>query len=136
MRRRPADVPKVAIMSRPIELSDVVDRLSEYGPLATLITVTPNRSPHVGTVLVTPHADCLHIRVGGHTREHIRANPSVSLAWLRHGLEYQLIVDGTASVADEAGDDGLYEAAIEVRRGILHRIAGCNDGPSCRALGG
>jgi hypothetical protein len=36
--------------------------------------------------------------------------------------------------ADDAHDDGLFPAGIDVRRGILHRLAGRRGGPTCRSL--
>ena len=60
-------------MSRSIELADVVDRLAEFGPLATLVTVTPDGAPHVGTVLVTAGERQLDVRVGARSRDHIRS---------------------------------------------------------------
>jgi hypothetical protein len=121
-------------VSRSAELADVVAQLAEYGPVATLVTVTPDGAPHVGTVVVTAGATDLEVRVGPTTKAHIRANPSVTLSWLRDGSDYQLIVDGVAVVVDDAGADGLFAAMVDVRRGILHRVAG-RTGPSCIPLG-
>jgi hypothetical protein len=122
-------------VAQPVEIADVVRQLERYGPLASLLTVTADARPHVGTVLVTEHAGRLAARVGSRTREHLARNPHVSLAWLRDDQAYQLIVDGTAEVDDEPGPDGLHAAVITVERGILHRLAGRPDaGPSCRPL--
>jgi hypothetical protein len=122
-------------VSRNADLADVVRHIKDFGVVATLVTVTPDAAPHVGTVVVTPGLTDLELRVGPTTKSHIRANPSVTLTWLRDGLDYQLIVDGVAVVVDEAGDDGMYAVRVGVRRGILHRVAGRADGPSCRPLG-
>src|ERR1700712_2164150 len=121
-------------MSRPTELADVVGRLDEFGPLATLVTVTHGAAPHVGTVLVTAGETRLLVNVGGRTRGHIQANSAVTLTWIRDGGDYQMIVDGEAVVDDEPDADGLFATAIAARRGILHRLAGRRDGPTCRAL--
>lgn len=123
-------------MSRPAELADVATHLAEYGPLATLVTVSPEATPHVGTVLVAVDRSRLVVRVGERTRGHIRANPSVTLAWLRADDDYQLIVDGIAVVVDATpAADELYAVEIDVRRSILHRLAGRTEGPTCRAVG-
>jgi hypothetical protein len=122
-------------MAKSVELADVVAQLGVYGPLATLVTVNGDGAPHVGTVLVRAGTGGLEVSVGPTTRGHILANPSVSLAWVRDGEDYQLIVDGVAVVVDEPDVDGLYAAEVTVRGAILHRLAGRTDGPSCRALG-
>jgi Fe-S cluster assembly iron-binding protein IscA len=101
-----------------------------------LVTVSPEATPHVGTVLVGVDRKRLVVRVGERTRGHIRANPSVTLTWLRADNDYQLILDGVAVVVDDApAADELYAVEIDVRRGILHRVAGRTEGPTCRALG-
>jgi pyridoxamine 5'-phosphate oxidase-like protein len=123
------------VVARPIATADIAAHLEEFGALATLVTVTPDATPHVGTVLVTAGRTRLEIRVGSRTRDHIRANPSVSLTWLPDGSRYQLIVDGIAVVVDEPDADGLYLAEVDVRQGILHRTAGQTEGPTCRPLG-
>ena len=121
-------------MSRSTELADVVAHLAEFGTVATLVTVTPDATPHVGTASVVAGAGDLELRVGSTTRSHIEANPSVTLSWLRDGNPYQLIVDGVAVVVDEPGDDGLYAVRIDVHRGILHRVAGHTAGDRCVPL--
>jgi hypothetical protein len=122
-------------VARPVELADVLAQVERYGPLASLLTVTPDGRPHVGTVLVTERAGRLDVRVGSRTRDNIAGNPRVSLAWVREHLDDQLIVDGTAEVGAGPDSDGLHTVAIAVERGILHRLAGRPDaGPSCRSL--
>ena len=121
-------------MSRPIDFSDVVARVAEFGQLATLVSVTSEGAPHLGTVLVTAGANQLDARVGSRTREHVRVNPSVTLTWLRADRDYQLIIDGVAVASDEPGPDGLFAVSIDPRHGILHRLAGQTDGPTCRSL--
>jgi Pyridoxamine 5'-phosphate oxidase len=122
-------------MAKQVELADVAAQLAVYGRLATLVTVDADGSPHVGTVEVRLGPAGLEIAVGPSTRANIRANPSVSLSWLRDGDDYQLIVDGIAVVVDDSGPDGLHAAEIAVRSGILHRLAGRTEGASCRHLG-
>ena len=121
-------------MARPIELVDVAAQMVVFGDLATLVTVTADARPHVGTVLVSVGSTGLAVRVGGRTRDHIQHHPAVSLVWLRDGIDYQLIVDGVAVVVGDAGGDGLFAVDIDVQHGIMHRVAGRTDGPTCRAL--
>jgi Pyridoxamine 5'-phosphate oxidase len=121
-------------VSRLVELADVAARLAEFGPLAILVTVTPDATPHVGTVLVSAGATHLDVKVGARTRDHIRANPSVTLTWVRDAVDYQMIVDGVAVVLDDPDEDGLYAVGIDVHGGILHRLVGRRTGPTCRAL--
>jgi Pyridoxamine 5'-phosphate oxidase len=122
-------------MARPIETDDVAAQLATFGELAVLVTVTADACPHVGSVLVRVERDRLVARVGGRTRDNVAANPAVSLTWVRPHVDYQLIVDGTAAIADSADGDGLWPVEITVRSGILHRLAGRGGaGPSCRPL--
>lgn len=122
-------------MRSDVELADVIDQIERYGPLATLMTVSPDGTPHVGTVVVSAEPPHLAMAVGPHTRDNVLANPSVCLTWLREGHDYQLILDGLATVAGDPDDDGLHPMAVTVERGILHRVAGRDDaGPSCLSL--
>ena len=122
-------------MSKSVEFSDVAAHVDHYGPLASLVSVGADATPHIGTVLVETADDSIGVRIGSTTRGNMQAHPAVTLAWLRDGDDYQLILDGTATVDDEVGADGLYAARIRVDRGILHRVAGRPEaGPSCMAL--
>ena len=122
-------------MSKSVEFADVVAQIDRYGRLASLVSVGADATPHIGTVLVEPVDGHIAVRIGSTTRANMQAHPAVTLAWLRDGDDYQLILDGTASVDDEVGADGLYAARVRVDRGILHRVAGRPDaGPSCMAL--
>lgn len=122
-------------MAGSVALNDVAAQLALYGEVATLVTVTPDGAPHIGTVRVHVGPGGLEFGVGSTTRANIHANPSVSLSWLRDDEDYQLIVDGVAIVVDEPGPDGLHPAEVAIRTGILHRVAGrATDGPSCRSL--
>jgi hypothetical protein len=122
-------------VGREVEFNDAATWVQRFGPLATLVTVTDAGAPHVGTVAVAIASDQLTMRVGARTRENVLARPAVTLAWLHPERDYQLIIDGAGSVDGALGSDGLYECAVSVERGILHRLAGRPDaGPSCRAL--
>jgi hypothetical protein len=122
-------------VGRAVEFADVVTWVERFGPLATLVTVTDEEVPHVGTVTVGVATDQLTMRVGARTRENVLSRAALTLAWLHPERDYQLIIDGSGSVDGDPGSDGLYECAVTVERGILHRLAGRTDaGPSCRPL--
>ena len=124
-------------MGRAVEFADVVTAVERFGPLATLVTVGDDGSPHVGTVLVTVVDGRLAAGVGSGTCRNVTARPAVSLAWLRPDADYQLIVDGTARVEGAAGEDGLQPITVTVEKGILHRLAGRSEaGPTCLPLPG
>jgi hypothetical protein len=122
-------------VGREVEFNDAATWVERFGPLAMLVTVTDGGAPHVGTVTVGIASDELTMRVGARTRENVLARPALTLSWLHPERDYQLIIDGLGSVDGGPGPDGLYECAVRVERGILHRLAGRPDaGPSCRAL--
>ena len=109
--------------------------VERFGPLATLVTVGDDGAPHVGTVTVGVATDQLTMRAGERTRENVLARPDLTLSWIHPERDYQLIIDGSGSVDGGPGADGLYDCAVSVQRGILHRLAGrANAGPSCRPL--
>lgn len=124
-------------MGRSVELSDVVPEIERFGALATLITVGELGDPHVGSVLVEVGDEHLVVRVGPTTAANIGQRPAMSLSWLPSaGGDYQLIVDGVAQPDGTPDGDGLIPVRVEVRKGILHRLAGRTDaGPTCLPLG-
>jgi hypothetical protein len=120
-------------MSIPVELSALVERVEEYGPIAYLITVGGNAVPHVVSVTVTwDRADATGLLVGAgrHTSSNIAVNPGVTLLWPPGtGGTYGLIVDGQARLVDV---DGEAKLAISPSAAVLHRTpAGDPDSPSC-----
>lgn len=124
-------------MGQPVSFEQVVAAVERFGPLAVLVTVSDTGRPHLGTVHVARGDAVLGVRVGPSTAANARAQPRVTLSWLPDGADYQLIVDGEASVGGGPGDDGLHELTIRPDRGILHRVAGHEAaGPSCVALAG
>jgi hypothetical protein len=123
-------------MSRAVELAEVAERIEQFGPLATLVTVTGDGRPHVVSVLVTVDGSRLAVEAGARTSENVRANPAVTLTWMRDDGDYQLIVDGTGVVNEAPVEDGLFIVDIDVESGILHRVAGRDAaGPTCVPLG-
>jgi hypothetical protein len=49
-------------------------QVAELGPLTTLVTVTPEGLPHIGSVLVTAMDDEISVRVGRRTRDNLLAH--------------------------------------------------------------
>jgi hypothetical protein len=122
-------------VGRTVEFADVVAAIEQFGPLATLVTVSEGGGAHVGTVLVAIADDDLHIEVGARTRENLHSRPAVSLVWLDPDRDYQLILDGSAQLNGAPSADGLSAVTICVESGILHRLAGRPDaGSSCLTL--
>jgi hypothetical protein len=116
-------------------MADIESRLDDFGPLATLVTVTDAGTPHVGTVLVTAAAGSLRMQVGARTADNVQGHPDVTLAWIHPGRDYQLIIDGSGSCADSIGEDGLRTLVVRVEQGILHRLADRpTAGPTCIPL--
>ena len=123
-------------MGRSVELRDVVPEIERFGTLATLITVGEQGHPHVGSVLVEVGEERLVVRVGPTTAANMDRRPAVLLSWLPSaGGDYQLIVDGVAEADGAPDGDGLIPVRVEIRKGILHRLAGRTDaGPTCLPL--
>jgi hypothetical protein len=120
-------------VSIPVELSALVERVDEYGPIAYLITVGGDAVPHVVSVTVTwDRADATEIVVGAgrHTSSNVAANARVTLLWPPGtGGTYGLIVDGQARLVEVGGEAKL---AIAPTAAVLHRTpAGDPDAPSC-----
>jgi hypothetical protein len=124
-------------MARDVVFADVRRRVGEFGELATLVTVTDAGTPHAVTVLVEATDDRLAARVGPRTLLNLLARPTLSLLWLpTDGGKYQLILDGVAENVPREETVAPTRISIEVTKGILHRLAGCEDtGPTCIPLG-
>ena len=121
-------------MAAAIDLADLVRHLDAYGPRATVITVSAEHAPHVGTSLVEVDGDRVLIRVGPRAAQNLARQPELCLTWAPPASnDYQLIVDATA--VDVRPDGDTLTVAAEPRAGIRHRVAGApGTGPSCLAL--
>src|SRR6188768_71027 len=85
-------------MASPVDPVDVVRHVAIYGPLATVVTVSADGRPHVGTSLVEIDGATCRVRVGPSTAGHLDHNPALCLTWSPpDGEDYQLIVDGIAA---------------------------------------
>lgn len=123
-------------MSKTVAFVDVHRRIQEFGPRATLITVTDDGAPHVVSVVVGMAGETIEVRVGSRTRTNLGHRPRLTLVWnpVDDG-EYQLLIDGTAADVGEPDERGVSRVTIAVDGGILHRLAELpGDGPSCITL--
>ena len=92
-------------MSVSIELEELQERLSEYGPIALLITVGDGRGPHVVSVRVEYQDGALVAGAGRTTAANVTASPAVTAVWPAvGGGDYCLIVDGAGRI--EGSGDG------------------------------
>jgi hypothetical protein len=111
-----------------VELADLRDRVAEHGPVAFLVTVGDDGSPHAVSTRVEMPDDAVVAACGRTTAANAGRRPDVTLLWpARPGADYCLIVDGTATVDADAG-----RLTLQPVRAVLHRMADAGDGgPSC-----
>jgi hypothetical protein len=121
-------------MSKDVRLADLARQLDVYGPLATVVTVSAEAIPHVGTSLVELDGDRVVVRVGPTAAGQLEANPALCLTWPPPaGNDYQLIVD--ASAVEVRPDGDTFTVVADARSGIRHSVATApKTGPSCIAL--
>jgi hypothetical protein len=119
-----------------IEFDDVRRAMAQFGPRATLVTVTEALLPHIVTAVIGVDCDRLVADVGSRTRSNAINHPGLSLVWNPAGDgEYQLILDGTAEGVGEPNERQVSTLRIAVVGGIFHRLAGLPEGPpTCRSL--
>ena len=110
--------------------------MAQFGPRATLVTVTAELRPHIVTAVIGVDGDRLVADVGSRTRSNMINHPGLSLVWNPDGDgEYQLIVDGMAEDIGEPNERQVSRLRIAVVGGIFHRLAGLPEGPpTCRSL--
>lgn len=109
-------------MSVKVDLAEVADHVTQRGA-GFLVTTGPDGRPHTTHVMFTVDGPTLRAPAGGKTVRNIGAQPLVALLWPAATAEdYNLIIDGTAAVAD-VDDDGKGWAEIEATHAILHRNA-------------
>lgn len=122
-------------MGQPVGTSELPSHLDRYGRRATVVTVSDESRPHVGTSLVEIDGDAIVFRVGPRAGGFLTERPDVTLTWSPPpGDDYQLIVDATAREIAEDGDG--FRVAATVHTGIRHRVADATgSGASCIPLG-
>jgi len=117
-------------MSVPIELSALAEHLGARGPVAYLVTVSPEGMPHVVSVSPRLVEGTVLVGAGRRTLANLAGHPSVTLLWpAAPGAGYSLILDGQAAAHPDAA-----EATIVVRptAAVLHRTPeGDPSTPSC-----
>ena len=123
-------------MAHKAEFDDVARLIREFGPRATVVTVTESLRPHTVTAMIGIDGDRLVAEVGSRTRSNAIDRPGMTVVWNPVGDgEYQLILDCTAEHVGEPDERDVSTVRIEVVGGILHRLAGLPDGPpTCRSL--
>ena len=104
-------------MSVPVELAELRDQVATFGDTPYALTVRPDGRPHAVCTRVRWDGNRLRLAAGRTTAANSTTNPAVTLLWppVEPG-GYSLIVDGTASAADD-GDAVLLTPA----KAVLHR---------------
>lgn len=109
-------------MNTPADPTELRGAVSERGPRAYVLTVSPGGQPHAVHLAVQWDADALVAEVGATTAANASARPAVSVLYpVRGDDDYSLIVNGTAVVESR---DGRHRLRIAPTRAVLHR-----DGP-------
>lgn len=123
-------------MGKPVTAEEIRGAVLHFGDRATLVTVDDDGRPHVTTSLVEVDADHLIVGLGPRTKTNVAQRSTVTLVWQPpDGEEYLLILDGSVVRVDPADSAGVSRATVVVDRGIQHRLAGLEPGPStCRLV--
>lgn len=110
-------------MSVKVDLADLAEHVTSRGAGYLVSTGTDGR-PHTTQVIFELKGTTLRAPAGRKTIRNIEAQPLVALLWPPASVEdYNLIVDGTATIVD-INDEGLGYAEIDATHAILHRNAG------------
>jgi len=115
-------------MSVKVDLSELSGHVTERGA-GFLVTTGPDGRPHTTQVIFEIDGQKLRAPAGRKTCRNIAAQPLVALLWPpTTSGDYNLIIDGTATVVDLDEDEKGW-AEIEATHAILHRNAegGGND---------
>jgi hypothetical protein len=113
-----------------VDLAALEAEMGKAGPLALLVTVGEDRTPHVVSVRPALDGGSFRLPAGRTSRANAATSPSVTLVWPGdRDAEYALIVDGDA---DADGDEAI---TVSPTSAVLHRKATApGDGPSCIRL--
>ena len=114
-------------MSVPVELSELADKMRDFGSIAYLITTGDEGAPHVVSIVLNWDGEDIAAAVGNRTQANARTRPDVTLLWPgTAGADYSLIVDGTARVTGDG------RVAVTPTRAVLHRLPSADTSlPSC-----
>lgn len=109
-------------MSIKVELGDIANHVNARGAGYLVSTGTDGR-PHTTQVVFEFDGQTLRAPAGRKTIRNIESQPLVALLWPPASVDdYNLIIDGTATVVD-VNDEGLGYASIQATHAILHRNA-------------
>jgi len=114
-------------VSVPVGQAELREQVERYGPVAYLITVSPETArPHVVSVSVRWDGDALVSGAGSRTAANVGTGADVTLVWSPPaGDGYSLIVDGPAVIVDSL-------VSVSPAGAVLHRLAGTDvEGPGC-----
>ncbi len=104
-------------MSIVVSLEELAGEIAKRGA-GYLLTTTADSRPHILHLSFSVDGTELRAEVGRSAVTNIEAQSAVSLLWpARSTDDYSLIVDGTASISDEA------MAVIVASGAVLHRPA-------------
>ena len=123
----------LGMMSIAVGLAALAERIDEFGPIAYLVSVSSEGSPHVVSVRTSWEDGRVVVGAGRQTLANAEARPDVTLLWSAPpGSGYCLIVDGTARLLPDAAEPTL---GIDPTTGVLHRTPeGDPAEPSCIKL--
>lgn len=115
-------------MTVPVSLDRLHEQTEIFGALAYLLTVSDDGRPHAVSVPVAWQDGELVADTGRRTAKNAAARANVSLLWAPVEVGgYSLIVDGTATVTVEDGNEGG-KVAVRPTTAVLHRSAAGPDG--------
>ena len=118
-------------VSVPVGTAELRAQVDRYGPVAYLVTVSPEtHRPHVVSVVTAWDGDDLVTAAGTRSAANVGAGADVSLMWPPPpGEDYSLIVDGPAEIVETVGGRVV---SVRPTGSVLHRLAGADgDGPGC-----
>jgi hypothetical protein len=98
---------------------DLPTLVTERGPHAYVVTVSPDGAPHAVYAPVRWEGDGLLVEAGATTATNASARPRVSLLFpVRASGDYSLIVDGVATVDAASGSRSV---RVAPGKAVLHR---------------
>lgn len=114
-------------MSVEVALEDLPAAVAARGPAAYLVSTGEVR-PRVVSVAASWVDGAVVVGAGRRTAANVAARPEVTLLWPAGGdhPEHSLLVDGTATVDDDAGTIAVAPASA-----ILHRSRPGGDAATC-----
>jgi len=111
-----------------VDLAALEVEIARHGEVAFLVTASSGARPHVVSVRVAVVDGALTMAAGRTSRRNVAEGSTVTLLWPASPAgEYCLLVDGTATVDEQAE-----RIDVQPTGAILHRLAGAPaDLPYC-----